>query len=154
MLRRIDREEVIPMSTKISLVARSATALLFMAVIGISFASCGGKKEAKPVNLLKDDKCDYCTMIIKNQAFASEIIGAGGKVYKFDDLKCLESFMQKPDAPRIDAIFVKDYETRTWIPYDRATIVKTGIATPNRSGKVAFKDSVHAKEFAAKNPPL
>ncbi len=144
------------MITKISLVARSAKALFLIViiVIGVSLVSCGKKKDVKPVNFVKEDKCDFCKTTIKNTAFASEIIGEDGKVYRFDDFKCLESFMQKPDAPRPEAIFVKDYETRAWIPYNQATIVKTGIATPNGSGKAAFKDSVHAKTFAAKNPPM
>jgi copper chaperone NosL len=149
-------KEVLSMRTKILFVARMAANLfiIFIIVTGISLVSCGKKTEVKPVNLMKDDKCSYCQMTIRNSAFASEIIGADGNVYTFDDYKCLESFMQKSDAPRIEAIFVKDYETRTWIPYDHATIVRTGLATPCRSGKVAFKDSTHAKEFAVKNPPL
>lgn len=149
-------EEITSMSTKISPGARSATNLFFLIIIliAMSFVSCSKKKDIKPVNLVKDDKCSCCQATIKNSAFASEIIAVDGTVYRFDDFKCLETFMQNPKAPRPEAIFVKDYETRAWILFDQATIVKTGIATPNGSGKVAFKDANHAKEFAAKNPSL
>jgi copper chaperone NosL len=147
-------EEVLIMSTRISLVALPVT-ILFIAIVVITLISCSGKREVKPVNLVKDDKCTVCGMTITiNSAFASEVVGADGNIFKFDDFKCLESFLQKSNAPRSDGIFVKDYETRAWISYDKATVVKTGIATPNRSGKVAFKDSTRAKEFALKNPPM
>jgi copper chaperone NosL len=126
-------------------------------VISFSLLSCGGKKDFKPVNFAKGDKCDFCSATIQNAvnaAFASEIIDEGGKVYRFDDFRCLESFMKKQNSPHPGAVFVKDYETRAWIPYNQATIVLTSIATPMRSGKVAFKDSVHARAFAEKNRPL
>jgi copper chaperone NosL len=148
-------EEVLIMSKRISVVARPGTILILIAIVAITLISCSGKKDVKPVNLVKDDRCTSCgSTIVINSAFASEVIGEDGNIYKFDDFKCLESFLQKSDAPRSDAIFVKDYETRSWISYDQATVVKTGIATPNRSGKVAFKDSTRAKEFALKNPPM
>lgn len=139
-----------------TLIARMSQLLVFgsIVIIVMSLFSCGSKKSFQPVNLVKDDRCSYCDMSIKRDAFASEIVAEDGKVYRFDDFKCLEAFMQKSGSPRPAAIFVKDYDTRVWIPYDRATIVRTGIATPNRSGKVAFKDSVRAREFAAKNPPM
>ena len=127
--------------------------LLVIVAVGMTVVSCGSK-DFKPVNLVQGDKCDFCQMTIKNQVFASEVVAPGGKIYKFDDFKCLESFLQKPDSPRPEAIFVKDYDTRVWIPYESSTIVRTSIVTPNRSGKVAFKDSVRAREFALKNSPL
>jgi copper chaperone NosL len=148
-------EEVLVMITRIVHAARPVTVLLLITLVVMVLVSCSGKKDVKPVNLVKDDKCSSCgATIVMNSAFASEVIGADGTVYKFDDFKCLESFLQKSDAPRSDGIFVKDYDARTWISYDQAAIVKTGIATPNRSGKVAFKDSTRAKEFALKNPPM
>ncbi len=144
------------MATERTLIARMTQLLVFSSVVTIvlSLYSCGSKKNFEPVNLVKDDKCSFCEMMIKRDAFASEMIDEGGTVYKFDDYKCLESFMQKQGNPRPGAIFVMDYDTRVWVPYEKATIVRTGIATPNRSGMVAFKDSTRAKEFAAKNPAL
>jgi copper chaperone NosL len=148
-------EEVLIMSTRFSVNARPFIISLCVAAVVLTLISCSGKREVKPVNLVKSDKCTSCgTRITMNSAFASEVVGADGNIYKFDDFKCLESFLQKSDAPRSEGVFVKDYETRAWIAYDQATIVKTGIATPNRSGKVAFKDSTRAKEFALKNPPM
>ena len=150
-------EEVLTMNRKISPVAQPAAVFLFVliGIVSIALVACGGNKDPKPVNLVKGDKCVSCgATIADHSAFASEIIGVDGNVYRFDDFKCLESFMRKSDAPKSAAVFVKDYDTRTWIPFDQATVVRTGIATPNRSGKVAFKDSTRAKEFAEKNKAL
>lgn len=91
-------------------------------------------------------------MAISDQAFASEIITAEGEIFKFDDLGCLERFKEKATALKIAATFVKDYETKNWLSYERSTIVQTSIKTPMGSGKVAVADSVKAKEYLEKFP--
>lgn len=77
-----------------------------------------------------------------------------GEVFKFDDLGCLEKFKEKSPEPPIAAIFVKDYETKKWLPYERSTIVQTSVRTPMGSGKVAFADSAQAKVYLKKFPVM
>ncbi len=54
---------------------------------------------------------------------------------------------------KIRAMFVSDFDSKTWLPYEKSHIVKTGVTTPMGSGKVAFADSAKAAEFVKKNPP-
>jgi hypothetical protein len=65
----------------------------------------------------------------------------------------MERYKEKTADLKIAATFVKDYETKNWIPYERSTIVQTSIKTPMSSGKVAFADSDRAKEYL-KNFPV
>ncbi len=106
-----------------------------------------GSSEIKPVDIYPEDMCSQCRMAISDQRFAAEIITVSEEVYKFDDLGCMERYKEKTADLKIAATFVKDYETKNWIPYERSTIVQTSIKTPMSSGKVAFADSVKAKEF-------
>jgi len=124
---------------------------LFFFFIGLSFFACGSS-EIKPVDIYPEDMCGHCRMAISDQAFASEIITASDEIFKFDDLGCMESFKEKSSDLKIAATFVKDYETKNWILYERSTIVQTSIKTPMGSGKVAFADSIKAKEFLEKFP--
>jgi copper chaperone NosL len=126
--------------------------LLFISLSFFSFAGCG-PSEIKPVDIYPEDMCAQCRMAVSDQAFASEIITADGEVFKFDDLGCLEKFKEKSSGRKIAATFVKDYETKNWLPYERSTIVQTSIKTPMGSGKVALTDSARAKEFL-KNFPM
>jgi copper chaperone NosL len=96
--------------------------------------------------------CSHCRMAISDQRFAAEIITADGEVFKFDDLGCVERFKEKSADLKIAATFVKDYETKNWLPYERSTIVQTSIKTPMGSGKVALADSAKAREFLEKFP--
>ena len=116
-------------------------------------AGCGSR-EIRPVEVYPEDMCTHCRMAISDQRFGGELITAGGEVYKFDDIGCLESFRkERPDvAPA--AVYVRDYESKSWLGVARATIVRTGVATPMGSGMVAFPDSSKARAFAAGHPVL
>lgn len=104
--------------------------------------------EVKPVDIYPEDMCAHCRMAISDERFASEIIGAQGEVFKFDDIGCMENFKSRRTDIRIEGAFHKDFETRAWVPASKATIIETDIFTPMSSGKVAFADPVRAKIFA------
>lgn len=109
-----------------------------------------GNSEIKPVDIYPEDMCSQCRMAISEPAFASEIITTDEEVFKFDDLGCLEKFKEKSGERKIVAAFVKDYETKNWLPYEHSTIVRTSLQTPMGSGKAAFADSVQAQKYLEK----
>lgn len=114
-------------------------------------AGCGASK-IEPVEIYPEDNCAQCRMAISEHQFASEIIDRDGEVYKFDDLACMLKFRSKHSDLKVNVIFLKDYETKEWIPYERATIVETSIETPMGSGKVAFADAARAKTVQQRYP--
>jgi copper chaperone NosL len=119
--------------------------------IGFGVLGCGSPEE-KPVDIYTDDKCSYCGMTITKPIFASEIV-TDKEVLKFDDLSCLDSFKTKNHGILFRATFVMDYRKKTWITFDKAFIVATGVATPMGSGLVAFSDTASANTFARLHPP-
>jgi copper chaperone NosL len=125
--------------------------LLFFLFIILSVFACGSS-EIKPVDIYPEDMCSQCRMAISDQSFAAEIITEAEEVYKFDDLGCMEKFKEKSGELKIAAVFVKDYETKKWLPFARSTIVQTGLKTPMSSGKVALADSNKAREYLTKFP--
>lgn len=123
----------------------------FTILLQLVFLGCSAS-EIKPVDIYPEDMCSQCRMAISDQSFAAEIITEAEEVYKFDDLGCMEKFRTKSGELKIAALFVKDYETKKWIPFARSTIVQTGLKTPMSSGKVAFADSNKAREYLTKFP--
>lgn len=121
----------------------------FFAALG--FAGCAST-DIKPVDLYPEDQCAQCRMAVSNEAFASEIITKNGTVFKFDDLGCQEKFLKQKSDLAVAAIYVKDYQTRVWLPKEKSIIVQTSLKTPMGSGKIAVADSVRAKELAEKYP--
>lgn len=115
------------------------------------WTGCAGS-EVKPVDIFPEDNCAQCRMAISEKEFASEMITQESDVFKFDDLGCLENYRKNNPAVQPKAVFVTDYDSKTWIPYEGSVIVKTDVATPMGSGKVAFADSARATAFAAEHP--
>ena len=126
----------------------------FLLALGLaSVLVCCGPQKIRPVEIFPEDNCSNCRMAVSDKSFASEIITDKDEVMKFDDLSCLESYRKKNASVQIRAIFVMDYETKSWLPFERSVIVKTGINTPMGSGQIAVKDSARAATIAKEHPP-
>lgn len=123
------------------------------AVVTALVVGCG-TTEIRPVDIFPEDNCAQCRMAVSDERFASEIISDQGEVLKFDDFGCMLRFRTKHVDLKIDAIFLKDYETRKWTSYERASIVETNVETPMGSGKVAFADAEQAKSFQKQYPKV
>lgn len=113
------------------------------------FIACG-PSEIEPVDIYPEDMCSQCRMAISQQAFAAEIITKAEEVFKFDELGCLEKFRERSAEFEIAAVFVKDYQTKAWLRFERSVIMQTSLQTPMGSGKIAFADSTRAREFLKK----
>jgi copper chaperone NosL len=57
----------------------------------IFFTSVSCSKKTEEINY-NSDECDYCTMQIRDNRFAAEIVTDENKVYKFDSIECLIGF--------------------------------------------------------------
>lgn len=132
---------------------KSITIRFFITVGIVSLVAGCGQQEIRPVEIFPEDNCSNCRMAVSDKSFASEIITAKDEVMKFDDLSCQESYRKKNASIQIKAIFVVDYDTKIWLPFEKSVIVKTGIDTPMGSGKVAVKDSARAAALVKEHPP-
>lgn len=98
------------------------------------------------------DQCDFCQMTISDDKFAAELITEKGKVYKFDDLHCLETYqkMEKKQNEKAQ-IYVSDFTTGKLIPFDKAIFLEGGkIESPMGGNVAAFSDKETAKQYAKK----
>jgi len=59
------------------------------------------------------DACDFCKMTILDQRFGGEVITKKGKVYKFDDVHCITSFLKSTNSEKTQGagIYLLDYNT-------------------------------------------
>jgi copper chaperone NosL len=67
-------------------------------VVSLS-ASCSTKPEAIRFG---EDQCHFCKMTIIDKQFGAELVTKKGKIYKFDDVKCLlDYYYSGHDSPDI-----------------------------------------------------
>lgn len=73
---------------------------LVVIIITLLFVSCVSDGP-EPFNLGKE-ACSFCKMTITDPRFGAEIITTKGKVYKFDDMHCLTSFLKENTVSKAD----------------------------------------------------
>lgn len=85
-----------PKKEKKKNISTVAAAIIFLPVF---FTSCSSGPQ--PIQVGKD-VCDYCKMPVADPRYGGEIITAKGKMYKFDDMHCLTSFLKENNLSRAD----------------------------------------------------
>jgi copper chaperone NosL len=90
-------------------VAKKSIKQMAIAITGIMMlSSCGSGPD--PIKVGKDN-CYICKMTIADEKYGAELISNKGKVYKFDDIGCLRSFMQTGiiEKSKVRDIYLVDY---------------------------------------------
>ncbi len=98
------------------------------------------------------DDCNYCEMKISDIRFASEIVTAKGKVFKFDDFCCMVSYIREENSGESAEKYVASYTgDGSWIRVSDAHFVcSEGIRSPMGGNTAAFSDEKSATSLAEK----
>ncbi|GIP40438.1 hypothetical protein J31TS4_37180 [Paenibacillus sp. J31TS4] len=126
--------------------------MLFLLTAVLLLAAGCGQTKYEPAAINESvDKCEVCNMQIKDDAFATQIIEKNNKGHKFDDLGDLFAWKKKNGTEQIGAQYVRDYNSKKWIPLEDATFVydKT-IRTPMAYGVISFEQKKDAEAFIKK----
>ena len=117
-------------------------------MLGLVLSSCSDF-EAKTIELNKD-KCDHCQMAISNGRFGAELITNKGRVYKFDDLICMKSYLNEKGSDSFKALYVNDYTQKNkLIDAKKALYVNSeSLNSPMLGNTAAFENEEKANNFA------
>lgn len=118
------------------------------AAVMIGLSSCS--VEPQPIQYGKDG-CHFCKMTIMSPQFGAEVLTKKGKVFKFDDMHCVISFLKsnqvkKQDIAQIVAInYAKgnDFIDATKAMYLRSERLRS----PMNSNAAAFSSQVEAADL-------
>lgn len=100
---------------------------------------------------LNVDNCDNCKMTIADAKFVAELITSKGRIYKFDDLSCLQSYRKENPDKTEAKLFVADFENPTeFLPVGEAILVHgEQINSPMGGNTAAFNNKKSAEDFTA-----
>jgi copper chaperone NosL len=118
-------------------------------IILLFFVSCGNV-EMDPI-IINKDHCDFCKMMITDPRFPAEVITKKGRVYKFDDVDCLKSFL-KNNNHEYESYFVTNYlPPHTLHNASQLFYVESAeLRSPMGGNIAAFTDKQLAEEYANK----
>lgn len=90
--------------------SRRAVTILAMMMALMCLTSCSsGPRPVVP----GEDSCAHCKMTVTDIRFASELVSSKGKIYVFDDLECMKSFLHSPEFNNQEGskVFVTDFSS-------------------------------------------
>ena len=114
-------------------------------MLALLAAGCQEKRYA-PVDVEASDGCALCRMAISQKQFAAQIVDEDETAHKFDDIGCMIQFLkEKKGSVKPAAQYVVGYDSRQWLPIEKAHLVRSAkITTPMGGGIIAFSDSARA----------
>lgn len=126
------------------------TAIILLAITTMAFTACK-PTGPEPIKLNKDN-CDHCKMTISDGKTAAELITNKGRVYKFDDMRCLLDYKTENKQVEFKEIYINDYLAENiLIPAQSAFYIKSDqIKSPMNGNIAAFKTKEDANKYATK----
>lgn len=120
------------------------------AMLIFTASSCTTKPQA--INYGKDI-CSDCSMAIMDPKYGSEIITKKGRIFKFDDARCLIHFIISGGVKAADieqTVFI-DYENdKNFVPVESISfVVSPLLKSPMNGNVVAFSNALSAKKIAS-----
>lgn len=115
------------------------------------FVSACSTKNPEPIKL-NIDNCDHCKMTVTDLKFATELITDKGRIYKFDDLKCMVKYNEE-NSLKNALYFVPDHNSpENLIRAEKAIYVKgENVRTPMNGFIATFAAQDEASSFATQN---
>jgi copper chaperone NosL len=130
-------------SNKVVVAAAWLSMILFL-------SSCNTKPE--PIQVGRDN-CSFCKMTISDNRFGAELVTQKGKIYKFDDIHCLVSFLHTENGVKKDkaAVYFTDFSNgHVLIKEGDAVFCKSDLfKTPMGGNIAAFSNTDSIKKVAA-----
>jgi copper chaperone NosL len=115
----------------------ATTAIFFM----VCLSSCTARPEPIKTGV---DNCYFCKMTISDEKFGAELVTRKGKIYKFDDVHCILSYLKTGDvAPEnIKDIYLSDFcAGHQLININTSLLLKSNNLKSPMNGNIAAFDS-------------
>lgn len=127
----------------------SKTTAVASVLVMFFLSSCSQSPQAIKIN---KDNCSFCEMTIADLKFGVELMTDKGKVYKFDDLSCMNSFVKEQKEMKGKHLFAADYlHPEVLMPLEGMSVIRGGsVSSPMGGNMATFKSLDTAKIYAAK----
>ncbi len=119
------------------------------AIAALAALTLLGCSALKPLPIRGGDTCFACGKVIAEPKLAAQIIDAGGRAYKFENVTCLAKYLVNHPSEQPAGTFVTDWSTGKWLPAADATYVRAVVDESNLAKSYyAFRSAPTAADFA------
>lgn len=122
-----------------------------LALVGLAVLAASGCGPAGPRSLaLGAEPCTHCHMTIMDARFSAQAISETGKVFAFDDVGCLATWLTESPPPVASLWVWSMVPGEGWLQAEQAVYARTdSLRTPMRSGLAAVAPGASADSLAA-----
>ncbi|WLR54254.1 nitrous oxide reductase accessory protein NosL [Mesobacillus subterraneus] len=124
--------------------------ILLMMSVGVLAGCSNSAMEPEEINP-EIDVCEVCNMGLAHEHYATEVVTTDGEIYKFDDIGCMEEFMEMETDLKEESAskkYVRDVDSGEWIELDKAYYAyHKEFWTPMANGVISFKDRESAEKY-------
>lgn len=110
-------------------------------ILSVTLASCNaGPEPIKP----GVDNCYFCKMTVSDNRFGAELVTTKGKIYKFDDVHCILSYLKTKDVEtnNIKDIYLTDFcGEHQLINVNKTSLLKSEVLRSPMGGNIAAFDN-------------
>lgn len=117
---------------------KMALTTVFAIIALTGFSGCNTNPE--PIRVGKDI-CAYCKMTIADPRFGAELVTRQGRVYKFDDIRCMTDYLKLHDETKVAAtIYFTDFcGAHSLIPSGNSILLNSAdLKAPMQGHLIAF----------------
>lgn len=136
-------------------IAKMKFSIIILLCIGIAMSACTTQTE--PIYYGKDN-CVLCKMTIMDSKYATELVTPKGKVFKFDDLRCMVIFMKTNHTSSADYahLVVNNFDNpQEFINVTEGTFGQgTLFRSPMRGDLAAFKSPQDSQKLKEKDATI
>lgn len=123
--------------------------LLSLFLIAVfTFMSCSTKPQPIEFGV---DNCDFCKMTISDERYGAELVTKKGRIYKFDDLHCIQGFVAEATVAKdaIASYWLIDFsQPGTLIEAEKSYLLENQeLKSPMGSNIAAFSSIDSLKNF-------
>jgi copper chaperone NosL len=103
----------------------------------------------QPIQFGKD-ACDFCKMTILDLRFGGEVVTKKGKVYKFDDIHCITSFLKSAQSEKtnVAGIYLLEYASQNKFVHAAQSFLlrSNDLRSPMGSNTAAFMSEANREQ--------
>ena len=125
--------------------------VLFSLMIAFSLVSCTPEPQAIQYGF---DGCEHCKMTISDARYGTELVTEKGKVYKFDSIECMASYLNETEEqePMAFTLVTNFEEPEKLIAVESAVILHSeGLPSPMGMFLTAFEEPEIAKKHQSES---
>ena len=122
-----------------------------VALLALSGTLSCSSSEIEPIKL-NSDKCDHCKMTISDGRFGAELKTKKGRIYKFDDIQCLQDYRKEYSSNEFVAFYVHSFPLKNELKDATKAFFVTheSLRSPMGGNTAAFENKAEAQSMADK----